>query len=277
MKNARLLVDHPLLGPMNMALDEALLQTSGCAAASPVLRFYAWSPPTISLGYFQDHADYERLPSAVGGLSVVRRTTGGGAILHDLEVTYSLAIPASHPLVVGRPNHLYNLAHEAIIKAIGHGVRLFGDGPEARGDPVTDPQSPIRNPQSAIRNSQSTRRGPFFCFARRHALDVVIDDPAGPGGVSKIAGSAQRRNAGAILQHGSIILDSRYRQQPTATWSSLAGPIDFAEAVGRLTPAFEERLGVKFDQASWSDEELQTARKLEQRYAGDAWTIHRQR
>ncbi len=293
MPKARLLIDGALRGPANMARDEALLQACTVVDAQPVLRFYAWSPATISLGYFQDYADYEGLPPPAGDLPVVRRTTGGGAILHHLELTYALVVPAEHPLIRHRPNHLYTLAHQAIINTIGHGARLLGDEPDAGGGAptITDPGSASPVPQSSIADPQpsitdrlssvarpaSSRRGPFFCFQRRHALDVVIDDAKGPGGVSKIAGSAQRRTAGAILQHGSIILDSRYAQQPVATWSDIDAPITFQQAAERLAPAFAESLEGTFTRDSWSDEGLNLAAAIEQRYAGPAWTVHRRR
>ena len=105
----------------------------------------------------------------------------------------------------------------------------------------------------------------------------MIDDANGPGGVSKIAGSAQRRTAGAILQHGSIILDSRYPQQPVATWSDIDAPITFEQAAERLAPAFAESLEVTFTRDSWPDEELSLATAIEHRYARPAWTVHRRR
>jgi lipoate-protein ligase A len=258
MTRARLLIDPPLPGPTNMARDEALLQLCHRRTDPPMLRLYAWSPATISLGYFQDYGEYQRLPPPAGALPVVRRTTGGGAILHDLELTYALVISLEHPLVKGRPNHLYRLAHEAIIAAVGHQVRMLGCD-----DSACD---------------ASAQRGPFFCFARRHGLDVVTADGQGPGGFSKIAGSAQRRTADAILQHGSIILDTRYPQQPVGTWSALAGTaMDFAAAVQLLVPAFAESLGVSLHQKSWWESELLAAADLERRYVSPPWTMHRER
>jgi lipoate-protein ligase A len=256
MNRVRLLLDPPLAGPANMARDEALLHV-GTADGSPTLRFYAWNPPTISLGYFQDYADYERLELPAGDLAVVRRTTGGGAILHDLEVTYSLVIPITHALVHKRPNELYRLAHRAIIEAIGGPAQMLADG-DGRCD-------------------ESSHRGPFFCFARRHDLDVVVPDPKGPGGLSKIAGSAQRRTAVAILQHGSIILDSRFTQQPVATWKKLGGPAEFEAAVARLVPAFGRVLQMPVGQDRWRQDELEAAIQFEARYAGAPWTVERDR
>lgn len=252
----RLLIELPLAGPVNMARDESLL--TGCEGDSAItLRFYSWTEPNISLGYFQDFAEFERLSPPAGQLAVVRRTTGGGAILHDLEVTYSLTLPIDHPLVRGSPNQLYALAHEAIIAGVGGGLQM------ARCHQLPP-------------CGESSQRGPFFCFARRHALDCLLPDASGIAGYSKLAGSAQRRTRTAILQHGSIILDTRFAQQPVATWSGLAGPITFAEAVDRLIPVFEARFDLQFERSDWTADELGRAARLESKYAGEAWTRHRQ-
>ncbi len=255
METVRLIIDPPLDGPDNMARDQALLESCAATKAEPVLRFYAWSPATISLGRFQKLEEYERLPSPAGGLPVVRRTTGGGAILHDLEVTYSLTVPVGHPLVTGHANRLYELAHDAIIAAIGHEAHRLG--------------------WAHPRCDASSLRGPFFCFARRHGLDVVVEDAEDPTGISKIAGSAQRRTPQAILQHGSIMLASRYDQQPVAVWSCLGGPADFQNAVDRLITAFEEMLGVALRTGDWNEEALAAAAGIISRYSGQTWTEDR--
>lgn len=257
MQPVRLLIDPPLTGPENMARDETLLQNCQNHDTPPVVRFYSWRPPTISLGYFQEYAEYEQLPPPAGELAVVRRPTGGGAILHDREVTYSLTMPLGHPLIVGRPNDLYRLTHAAIIRAVGERVRMLGKG-HASCD-------------------SSAQRGPFFCFERRHDLDVVLDNRNGPGGVSKLAGSAQRRTKTAILQHGSIMLDSRYTQQPVATWHDLGGPSDFAAAVALLVPAFADYMNMSLESSTWHAEELAAARQNETRYASATWTRTRRR
>ncbi len=240
----RVLNDQPLDGPANMARDEALLVRVGERGSLPTLRLYQWDPPTVSLGYFQPYADYEALPPPVSQLAVVRRTTGGGAILHDLELTYSLALPADHSLLSAGPSRLYELAHEAVIASL-----------EALG------VSPI---QCGRTDDSGAARGPFFCFERRHCFDVLLDR-------DKIAGSAQRRTPHAILQHGSIILDNRYAQQSTATVSV---PFDQAlrQTRSNLVAHLAEQTGRKLQPGEWSPEELSHAALLVPKYAGDEWT-----
>ena len=177
-------------------------------------------------------------------MPVVRRLTGGGAILHDLELTYSLALPINHPLVSSGAYSLYELAHDAVIACLG----LLGC--KARNCGVTDDSTPVR--------------GPFFCFERRHAYDVLV-------GPEKIAGSAQRRTHKAVLQHGSIILGNRYAQQHTAT-----PPLPYEEAVERVRASFcthlAELSAERFEPGEWSTAELTAADLLTGKYAGDEWT-----
>ena len=91
-----LIVDAPADGAWNMAADEALLHTVS-NTETPVLRFYQWQSPTLSLGYFQSYADRNQHAASLEA-DVVRRLSGGGAILHDQELTYSLVLPGSNPL-----------------------------------------------------------------------------------------------------------------------------------------------------------------------------------
>ncbi len=240
----RLLIDPPESGPINMARDEALLMRAGIGTSPPTLRLYRWDPPTISLGYFQKFEDYEALEPPARGLPVVRRQTGGGAILHDLEMTYSLALPLSHPLLSGGPNHLYELAHDAVIRVLA----ALQTG--AARDGETD--------------DSGAARGPFFCFARRHRFDVLV-------GADKLAGSAQRRTREALLQHGSIILANRYAQQPTAVISPAFD--EALIAVEREFPAAFARLaGMRIEPGAWTAEELDDAEALVGKYAGAEWT-----
>ncbi len=175
----RLLVDPPAGGAWNMAVDEALLESAALEGRLTV-RFYRWSEPTLSLGYFQRYEDRRSHPASLA-CACVRRSTGGGAILHDRELTYSIAVPPAHLLARSAPS-LYQAMHGSLVEC------LREQGFEA---------SLVET--RARRVDASTLAEPFLCFARRAVGDVII-------GTHKIAGSAQRRWRGAVLQHGSILL-----------------------------------------------------------------------
>jgi lipoate-protein ligase A len=162
-----------------MGVDEALLEAAASEGVS-TLRFYQWRQPTLSLGYFQLYEERQEHPSSLE-CPAVRRISGGGAILHDLELTYCLALPDWHPLAVNRLR-TYRVVHEALIGA------LSAWGIEAR---LVVCEEACKNP--------ATERQPFLCFQRRTRGDVVVGD-------AKIAGSAQRRCRGAVMQHGSVLL-----------------------------------------------------------------------
>jgi len=180
-------------GPANMALDEAILEAVAADGTTAAMRTYEWSEPTLSLGYFQRVAEAEADPRW-RGVPLVRRPTGGGAIWHDRELTYAVALPAAHPRS-RRPADLYRAVHGAIAGALrGRGVPARRRGP-----------------------SEAPAQRPFLCFADRDPEDVVA--PA-----AKVVGSAQRRRAGAILQHGSILL----ARSPTTP--ELPGVADLADA-----------------------------------------------
>ncbi|HEX6986574.1 MAG TPA: hypothetical protein VF170_14425 [Planctomycetaceae bacterium] len=177
----RLLVEsEPHDGRWNMAFDEALLEAA-VSRGEATLRVYRWSEPTLSLGYFQKSPPPD-LPEPLLALPRVRRLTGGGAILHHHEWTYSCAVPKGHPLAA-RSEVLYDAAHEALIAAFAD----LGVAASLRGE--------------ADRAADAN----FLCFLRGDPRDVLV---AG----RKVVGSAQRRRRGAVLQHGSVLL----RRSPLA-------------------------------------------------------------
>jgi lipoate-protein ligase A len=114
----RLLNDPPLPGPRNMARDEALLRAVGAGETPPVLRLYAWSPPTLSLGFGQRAADADRARLAERGWGLVRRLTGGRAILHTDELTYCIVLPADHALAQGSVVESYRRISAALAEAV---------------------------------------------------------------------------------------------------------------------------------------------------------------
>lgn len=240
----RLLQDSPLPGVENMARDESLLQSAAGGDQTSTLRLYEWSAPTVSLGYFQPYSEFERLPPSINELDVVRRLTGGGAILHDRELTYSLTLPIGHPLVGRAPNHLYEMVHDAIADGLGElGIETNRHG-------TSDDSGPAR--------------GPFFCFARRHRYDLML-------GSDKIAGSAQRRTRDAILQHGSIIVANRFTEQPAAQVT-----VPFSEMIDQLRKSLPRQLASVFQvelvPGSWRPDELAESARLVGKYAGKEWT-----
>lgn len=197
MSTCHLVIDEPAhSGAWNMAVDEALLEAA-VAGAEPVLRWYRWDQATLSLGYFQN-ADESLAGSPQAGLPVVRRLSGGGAIVHHHELTYSCALPPTHPLTID-PYQLYLVIHNAVINVLqplGFDVRL--------------------------RASRFGKDGPteaFLCFSRGDEMDVVL-------GNHKVLGSAQRRRKGAVLQHGSLVLRQSESVPLFPGLFDLARPVD---------------------------------------------------
>ena len=156
-----------------MAVDETLLDSA--VAGVCTVRLYRWERPTLSLGYFQS-PDVALNDLKLRDLPIVRRLSGGGAIVHHHELTYSCAVPADHPLAAA-PRQLYTAVHEQIIAVLAE----FGFVAALRGTAC-----PERNRE-------------FLCFGRSDDFDVVM-------GGCKVLGSAQRRRKGAVLQHGSLVL-----------------------------------------------------------------------
>ena len=226
-----------------MARDDAMLVSVGEATSPPTMRLYQWSQPTISLGYFQRFSDFEALPPPAGNLAVVRRMTGGGAILHDWELTYSIALPVAHDLLQGGANRIYELAHDAVIASLAD-LELHAN-------------------RCGVSDDSGAARGPFFCFERRHCYDVLL-------GSAKIAGSAQRRTRHAILQHGSIVLGNRFAQQPTA----LAGEALLEARIGKARSAFSRHFQTVFgktNESGWTAHEQERAEELVRKYLSDEW------
>ena len=180
--------DEPAPGPENMAADEVLADEA-VARGCLVVRLYGWLTPAVSLGGFQRLADAEACP-AIAGLPIVRRPSGGGAILHGSDLTYAVAVPRDHPWG-GDPQILYDAFHESLAAELrdrGVAAALHPGRDRAAGD-----------------------ESRLLCFDRRARGDLVVQatgrDPDG----HKIMGSAQRRLRGAVLQHGSLLTTSLAR------------------------------------------------------------------
>ncbi len=250
MPPARFIIDPPASGTWNMAVDEALLESAGRGVTT--LRLYEWSEPTLSLGYFQAAEDRAgHAPSRTCPL--VRRASGGGAIVHDRELTYCLAVPIAERFGQAA-DALFATVNLALIDALAEfGARAELYAPEANRFGATAQSPP-----------------PFLCFQRRSPGDVLI-------GSAKLAGSAQRRQRGGLVQHGSILLGQ------SACAPELPGIAEIAEArlsAAVLAPRFSERLAVKFgvdwNSAPLTADELGRARTLQcGRFASASWIYRR--
>jgi lipoate-protein ligase A len=205
-------------GPENMALDDAILDLVAAGDDRAYLRTYGWTVPTLSLGYFQKINDV-RAQGRWSEVALVRRLTGGGAILHDLELTYALVVPVAHPLA--RPNTtLYVAVHQAIVETL----KTLGANTSRRGNLGIQ--------------SLDRRNRPLLCFNDADPEDIVLNG-------FKIVGSAQRRRSQAILQHGSVLLRHSQFTPELAGLCDLA-PIDVREddLSDRLLRRIPEALGL---------------------------------
>ena len=246
----RLILDPPAEGAWNMGVDEMLMERAAEANVA-TLRFYEWSPATLSLGYFQNAAD-RAMHAASGACPMVRRSSGGGAIVHDRELTYSISLPTAHPLAADAET-LYRNIHGTLLEALAE----FGVA--------------ARLNEAALVHMEGE---PFLCFQRRAAGDVLLDR-------YKICGSAQRRRRGAILQHGSVLLAR------SAAAPELPGVVDLADtqATSRLTPTtlaevwihiWRSRLSPLEPYGAYSSDDAELAgAQATTKYASAVWTNRR--
>ncbi len=262
MKAWHLIVEpDPLPGSWNMAVDEHLYDLAGSSPRT-FLRFYRWERPTASLGYSQDASrvvDVEFCRSH--GIDIVRRMTGGKLVLHDREITYSVA-SADTTVFTDTLRESYRLISRALLK----GLALLGVSARLA---ETSPPAYIR--------------GTMPCFAFPARDEIEIDG-------RKIIGSAQKRTGALFLQHGSIPLDkdeallaavSRPGETAeslgmTSLSEALGRPVDYETAVGPLVQGFADQFGVEFERFSLSPGDNDAVRRLQDsKYASDAWTFRK--
>ncbi len=266
----RLIVTPDRDGAYNMALDHAILEQVGAGNLPPTLRLFSWNPACLSLGQAQPATDIDLERIRARGWTVVRRPTGGRAILHTDEITYSVALPEGHPLVQGDIVTSYRRLSAALLGAL---ERL---GLAAQAD---------RRTARAPANS----KGPV-CF------EVPSDYEITAGG-RKLLGSAQVRKFGGVLQHGSLplwgdiarICDAlafpteaareaarlRVRQRATTLEGALGRAIPWAEAAAALRDSFAGAFGLALGapEPPTPAEEARAAALREAQYAAEAWTF----
>ncbi|EHD5267455.1 TPA: lipoate--protein ligase family protein [Staphylococcus pseudintermedius] len=169
----------------NMALDEALLDFVSRGEIDPVVRFYTWNPPTLSIGYFQrlsKEIDIEKVKEK--GYGLVRRQTGGRGVLHDKELTYSVIVPEAHPDMPQTVTEAYRVISGGLLE----GFKSLGFDAHFAVPRSKEEREKLKQPRSSV------------CFDAPSWYELVVEG-------KKIAGSAQTRQKGVILQHGSILQD----------------------------------------------------------------------
>lgn len=263
----RLLISPIGDGAMNMAIDQAIMEAVASGDSPPTLRFFAWEPPCLSLGYTQPLADVDLQRLAARGWHLVRRMTGGRAILHTDELTYSVAVPADHPLVAGDVVGSYRRLSQALVT----GLQRLG----------IDPQADRRA------RAEGSTKGPV-CFEVPSHYEITA-------GGKKLVGSAQVRKFGAVLQHGTLpltgditrILDAlvfdseeqrervreRVRARATTLEEILGRAVSWHEAVTAMIAGFETTFGLTFDPATalTPAEQARADALYAEQYAAEAW------
>jgi lipoyl(octanoyl) transferase len=265
----RLIHSKPEVGAWNMALDEAILEFTSRKASLPVLRLYAWDPACISLGYSQPGADVDQDAADRRGWHIVRRPTGGRAILHTDELTYSVMAPLDEPRVAGSVLESYRRMSIALLVAI-----------QSLGIAV---QSEKEYP-----NTIKTNSGGPVCFDVPSNYEITANG-------KKLIGSAQARRMGGVLQHGSMPLhgdltriiqglvypDDPARQKAAQRLLERAATVEmllnrrvaWEEAAHAFVHGFSQTLNIEFMMDEPTTAEKERARELAvEKYASDQWT-----
>jgi lipoate-protein ligase A len=266
----RVIIQGAADGPTNMAIDEAIGEQVAAGAALPTLRFYLWKPPCLSLGYSQpaSDVDFERLRGF--GWDIVRRPTGGRAILHTDELTYSIAAPDTDPHVMGGIVESYRrlsaglLAGLDALGAVVHAERAAEEAHHFEG-PVcfevpSDYEITVRGRK--LLGSAQTRRGGHIVL--QHGALPLYGDITRICDTLAFPSEAAREEARARVLERAITLEEALGARPTA-----------AQVVGALIQGFAQALNLELDEAELTPAERIRAEALRaEKYAADAWTYH---
>lgn len=272
MERWRLLQTKPATAAWNMALDEALLEAVANRDSPPLLRLYRWQPAAVSLGYFQRGSDVVNLDVCQRlGLDVVRRGTGGRAVLHDREVTYAVIAREGTPRFPGTINGNYQVIAAALHALLcSYGLEVTAAGPA--------------RPQTGASGAEQSA-----CFTAPASFEQVYRG-------CKLTGSAQKRQHGAFLQHGSIpvdldpeqlfaALDTRGKLDPAhggrllarqVGWLNrwLPEPVTLAAVEARLVGCMAAALQVDFAPDEPRAAELRRCAELmTEKYGNPAWNL----
>jgi len=262
----RLIVDREADGPTNMAIDEAILTSVIDGSCPPTLRFYGWSPPCVTLGRSQSLADADLAICQAAGVDVVRRPSGGQAILHTDELTYSVALCQTDPRAEGGVLESYRRLSDGLLAGLHRlGIEAI----------------------QAVRKKQLLAEPTPVCF------EVPSDYEITAGG-RKLVGSAQWRSRGGVLQHGTLPLhgdltrivdylifadDERtirkrsLRNRALTLEEALGRALPFDEVAAALADGLAEALNLHLEPGELTAQEYARAAELRRtRYADDAWT-----
>jgi len=245
-------------GLYNMAVDEAIAETSEKGISPPTLRFYGWKSPTLSIGYSQrlnNKIDTEYCRK--NKIDIVLRPTGGRAVLHDKEVTYSIASPKNNPHFPDNISGTYRVIGEALLKGLS-----FLNIEAKLNSTVSSQQSAVRNPS---------------CFATTSQYEITVDG-------KKLIGSAQRRFKNSFLQHGSIPLENHHKKlahclgfqeeykskkfvklikEKSISLNELNGKVfSFDELADALVRGFKDVFKIQFKICPLSEYEFELTKKL---------------
>lgn len=265
----RIIRTPPATGAWNMAVDQAVLEAIGREEAAPTLRLYAWDPPCLSLGFAQPVKDVDQGALAHLGWQLVRRPTGGRAILHTDDLTYSVIAPHHEPRIAGGVLKSYFRLSQALLMAL---ERL---GLHAQAD----------NEYATPEGTQAN--GPV-CFEVPSNYEITVSG-------KKLIGSAQARRQEGVLQHGSLPLygdltrivqalvfpNEAARQRAAerllthaATVEMLGKKITWEESASAFAGAFCDTLNLELVEGTLTEHEMRRAQELvEQKYAHPTWTL----
>lgn len=257
----RLILSGPADGPTQMAMDEAIWRGVAEGRVPPTLRLYAWEPPCLSLGRHQSADEVDREALSAAGYGLVRRPTGGRALLHIDELTYSVAAPLTDPRVRGDVLTSCQRISQGLLAALA----LLG---------VRDATAHQQKPPAAV--------GPV-CFETPGEFEVVVDG-------RKLIGSAQMRGRGALLQHGALPLTGdiaricrflnppadpvRVRARATTLAEVLGRAVSWEEAAQAVAEGFACALNLQLESGELTPWETDIAHQLQrEKYASDTWTF----
>ena len=255
----------------NMAMDEALLNFVSRGEIDPVIRFYTWNPATLSIGYFQrlqKEIDIDKVKEK--GYGLVRRQTGGRGVLHDKELTYSAIVPESHPNMPSTVTEAYKIISQGLLEGFKNlGFETYFAIPRSKEE-----RDKLKQPRSSV------------CFDAPSWYELVVEG-------RKIAGSAQTRQKGVILQHGSILQDididdlfdmfkfknerlkakmkENFFQKAVAINDISNQHITLNEMENAFEAGFKKGLNIDFKPLELTEKQIEEVQELEEKYRSEAW------